>query len=35
MAKKNFGLNFDDFLDYAKKVDELGKGKLKWVGESK
>ena len=24
MAKNNFSLNFDGFLDYAKKLDELG-----------
>lgn len=29
MAKNKFSLNFDGFLDYAKRVDELGEGKLK------
>lgn len=34
MAKKNFGLNFDGFLDFARQVDELGKDKLKEAVEN-
>lgn len=29
MANKGFSLNFNGFLDYARKVDELGEGLLK------
>ena len=34
MAKKQYGLNFEGFMNYAKQVDELGKGKLKEAVEN-
>lgn len=34
MAKNNFGLNFDGFLDYAEQIDKLGEGLLKKATEN-
>ena len=34
MAKNNFSLNFDGFLDYAKQLDELGDKYLKQATEN-
>ena len=28
MAKNKFGLQFDGFMDYARQLDDLGKGYL-------
>jgi hypothetical protein len=34
MARQKFSLNFDGFLEYANKVDQLGKGYLKTATEN-
>ena len=34
MARNKFGLNFDGFLDYARKVDEMGGDALKRATEN-